>query len=132
VFTVEAKGSVPDVPVDINDAIEVKPIRNRDMPEESVRSDLDPDTIVGYSLLAEYDNSGRVLKEIYYTLHAADGTVIATYTYVLPAGKVNIDPIIFSYENMMFNISEYCKRVLAPGKVKTYFLYFEFFNMTKL
>lgn len=92
VFTVDAKGSVPDVPVDINDAIEVKPIRNQDMPEESVRSDLDPDTIVGYSLLAEYDNSGRVLKEIYYTLHAADGTVIATYTYVLPAGKVNIDP----------------------------------------
>lgn len=93
VFTVEAKGSIPDVPADVDDAIEIIPIRNGNMPEESIRSDLDEDTIVGYSLLAEYDNSGRVLKEIYYALHAADGTVIATYTYVLPAGQVNVEPI---------------------------------------
>ena len=31
--------------------------------------------------------------------------------------KKNIDPIIFSYENMMFNISEYCKRVLEKNGI---------------
>lgn len=92
VFTIEARGAIPDKPEDPNDAIIVTPIRNQSM-DESMRSDLDPETIVGYSLQAIYDNSGRLLKKIIYTLHDANGTAIRDYTYDLPAGESNVGTI---------------------------------------
>lgn len=90
VFTVEVSGSVPDIPVDKNDAVDIVPILNRDAPADKKRADLNDDTVVGYSIVAEYDNSSHTLKDIYYVIHSADGSVVKEITYTLPAGEINV------------------------------------------
>lgn len=62
-FTVETKGYRPDLPVDVNNAIEVTEIRNRDKDQ---RTDLDPSTIVGYEVKAKYNNIDLYARKIIY------------------------------------------------------------------
>lgn len=70
VITVKTNGFVPDVPSDTTSAIETNVIRNRDAGDR-YREDLDPDTIVGYRIIAGYDNSKKYAKTITYQLHDA-------------------------------------------------------------
>lgn len=71
VVTVKSNGYIPDLPPDINDAIEVNIIRNNSDPKKH-RSDLNPDTIIGYKVKAKYDNSKRYAKKINYFLYDAN------------------------------------------------------------
>lgn len=78
VITVKTNGFVPDIPSDPASAIETNVIRNRDAGDR-YREDLEPETVVGYRIIAGYDNSGRYAKTITYQLHDAHtGKVIDT------------------------------------------------------
>ena len=54
-YVITANGYIPDYPTQTEQAIDVTPIRNRDI--ESPRAELDAKTVVGYKAQAKYDNS---------------------------------------------------------------------------
>lgn len=75
-FTVETNGYVPDLPTDLNNAIDVTVLRNRDKDQ---RADLNSDTITGYTIKASYDNSQLLAKRIIYKVYNdITNTVIKT------------------------------------------------------
>lgn len=98
VITVKAKGAIPDLPDDPNNAMDVTIIRNRDAGEEHYRSDLNAETIAGYRVRANYDNSKKYAKKITYYLHdAKTGEVLETKEYEVPTdGEI-------AYENFYIN-----------------------------
>ena len=67
-ISIETIGTMPDLPADINNAIEVEVIRNRDKDQ---REDLDAETVVGYKIKAGYDNSQKYAKTITYKVYNA-------------------------------------------------------------
>lgn len=90
IITVKTNGVVPDPPDNINDAIDFEVIRNKDASSPYKRDDLDGETIIGYKIRAGYDNSKKYAKSINYQLRSADGNVIATKKYEVPAsGDIN-------------------------------------------
>lgn len=70
VFTVDTNGYMPDLPSDVDNALDVTVIRDRDA--ETPRDDLDDTTVVGYKVKAKYDNSGMYAKTITYKIYDAD------------------------------------------------------------
>lgn len=75
-FTVETNGYVPDLPSDPDNAIDVTQIRNRDKEQ---RTDLNPETITGYTIKASYDNSQLLARKITYKVYNdITNTVIKT------------------------------------------------------
>ena len=93
-FTVKTEALIPDGPQDPNKAVDFYPVRNREMPSEKRRSDLDDSTIVGYKFRASYDNSKKYALSIHYNIHAMDGTVLDTLDYTIPAsGEIEYSTI---------------------------------------
>ena len=82
IITVMSNGFVPDLPPDINDAIDVNPIRNKDA-DDKYRSDLKPETIVGYRVKGAYDNSRKYAKYLKYYIYNAD-----TGKIINPEGEI--------------------------------------------
>lgn len=74
-ITVKSKGSIPDLPPDENDAIQIKNIYNKDAGDK-YREDLDPTTIIGYSIKADFNNSSLYAKTINYKVYLEDGTLV--------------------------------------------------------
>lgn len=94
VVTIKANGYIPDLPTDINDAMEINLIRNN-ANFENYRTDLNSDTIIGYKVKARYDNSKRYAKKINYYLYDANtNKLIDTKMYNVPANG-EIDYVYF-------------------------------------
>lgn len=90
IITVKTNGVVPDTPDNVNDAIDYEVIRNKDASYPYKKDNLDAETIVGYKVRADYDNSKKYAKSINYQLRSSDGKVIATKKYEVPAsGDIN-------------------------------------------
>lgn len=93
-ITFRVNGTVPDLPENPENAIELAPIRNNDSGDK-YREDLNADTIVGYQVKAIYDNSDRYAKNIIYNIYNAEtNELVETQKYVVPANG-NIEPINF-------------------------------------
>lgn len=76
-YVITANGYIPDYPTQTEQAIDVTPIRNRDI--ESPRAELDAQTVVGYKAQAKYDNSQNYATSVVYTMiDSSTGQVIAT------------------------------------------------------
>ena len=85
VITVKTNGYIPDLPTDVNNAIEVNVIRNNSDPDR-YREELDPETIIGYRIRAGYDNSKKYAKRIeYQVIDSVTGKVIDTLSYDIPS-----------------------------------------------
>lgn len=76
VITLESNGVVPSKPKDPDNAIEVSVIRN--MNKSNPRDDLYAQTIVGYKIRANYDNSSKFLKYIKYYIYDATTNELLT------------------------------------------------------
>lgn len=68
-ITIQSNGNMPDYPTDVDHALEVNVVRNRDV--ETPREDLDESTIVGYDVTAGFDNSQKFAKQIIYKVYNA-------------------------------------------------------------
>lgn len=76
-YVITANGYMPDYPTDTEQAIDVTPIRNRDITHP--RAELDAQTIVGYKVQAKYDNSQNYATKVVYTMiDEITGEVIGT------------------------------------------------------
>ena len=76
-FTFNANGYMPDLPTDVDNAIDVITIRNRDVTPRP-REDLNAETVVGYQIKATYDNSQNYAKKIVYSAYdATTGELVA-------------------------------------------------------
>ena len=95
---VKTNGVVPDLPSDPDNVFEINVIRNKDAGER-YRADLEDNTIVGYRIKANYDNSQKYAKKITYNVHlASTGEIVNTADYtVLEDG--NIDYMEFYLED---------------------------------
>lgn len=92
VYTIETNGYMPDLPVDVNNAVMVTPIRNHS--QTNPREDLDDNTIVGYSVKAVYDNSGLYARTVIYKVYDAETNELID-TVELEVGE---DGVIPSYQ----------------------------------
>lgn len=76
-YVITANGYIPDYPAQTEQAIDVTPIRNRDLTHS--RDELEAETVVGYQVQAKYDNSQNYATSIVYTMiDSSTGEVIAT------------------------------------------------------
>lgn len=80
--SVKSNGFIPDLPPDINNALEVNVIRNKDAGDK-YRTDLKSDTVVGYKVKASYDNSRLYAKYLKYYIYDAK-----TNQVINPEGKI--------------------------------------------
>ena len=88
-YVITANGYIPDYPTQTEQAIDVTPIRNRDI--ESPRAELDAQTVVGYKAQAKYDNSQNYATSVVYTMiDSSTGQVIGTQE--LPVGEDGVIP----------------------------------------
>lgn len=106
VYTIGANPYVPAYPKDLNNSIEIVPIRNGDY-KANKRTDLLDETVVGYKIRAFYDNSRKYAKVIHYKMHDANtNEVIDTYDYdVIP----NQEPefVVFSIKDgIVYNLHD--------------------------
>lgn len=84
VYTLKTNGVIPDLPTDTNNALDVSVIRNRDqqVPDEK----LEAATIIGYNVMASYDNSDMYAKKIIYKAHdSITNAVVDTKQYDIDA-----------------------------------------------
>ena len=80
---------LPDLPEKLDDSVDIKTIRNRDMTGDKKREDLEESTIVGYEFKAKLDNSKKYAQVIHYVIHNADGEEIDRIDYeVPPSGEI--------------------------------------------
>ena len=94
IITTKALGYIPSLPDDLNDALSVTVIRNKDVSSALYRDDLDGDTVVGYRARALYDNSNKYAKSIVYNLHNSNGDIIETKEVNVPEDGT-INPVSF-------------------------------------
>ena len=88
-YVITANGYIPDYPTQTEQAIDVTPIRNRDI--ESPRAELDAQTVVGYKAQAKYDNSQNYATSVVYTMiDSSTGEVIGIQE--LPVGEDGVIP----------------------------------------
>lgn len=98
VFTFKSKGNMPDLPGNINDALFVTPIRNRD--NSSPRNDLDAATIVGYRVVADYNNVDKYARKFNYNMYdAKTNRLIATKTVNASAESTEVPTAVFDIED---------------------------------
>ena len=84
IVTAKTVGFIPSLPDNVNNAIDVSVIRNKDAGSRH-RDDLDEETIVGYKIKGLYDNSSRYAKAINYKVYSEKtGQVIASVRYDVP------------------------------------------------
>lgn len=69
VYVVETNGFRPDLPTDIENALDVVEIRNRDKDQ---REELDASMVVGYRVTAKYNNSDLYARKIIYKAYDAN------------------------------------------------------------
>ena len=79
VITVKATGTAPDIPSDESQSMEINIIRNSSAGDKH-NPNLDGDTIVGYRIKANYDNSKKYAKKFIYHVHdAVTNEIISKY-----------------------------------------------------
>ena len=84
IVTAKTVGFIPSLPDNVNDAMDVTVIRNKDAGSKH-RDDLDEETIVGYKVKGLYDNSSKYAKFINYKVYdEKTGQVVATSRYTVP------------------------------------------------
>ena len=76
IISLQANGVVPNLPQNVDDCIDVNAIRNSNI--SNGRDDLNAETIVGYKMRANYDNSSRLLKYIKYYVYDAETNELLT------------------------------------------------------
>ena len=94
-YVITANGYIPDYPTQTEQAIDVTPIRNRDVTHP--RDELNSETIVGYKAQAKYDNSQNYATKVVYTMiDSTTGEVIGTQELdvgedgVIPSATFNV------------------------------------------
>lgn len=81
-YVIHSSGFLPDLPQDLENALEVRAIRNRDKDQ---REDLEPATITGYEVTAGYNNSQKFAKTITYNAYdAVTKEIVKTVTLNIP------------------------------------------------
>lgn len=90
IITVKSNGFIPDLPPNINDALEVSPIRNKDAGDK-YRADLKADTIIGYKVKGTYDNSRLYAKYLkYYIYNDKTGVLINPNGTIVPVDSTGV------------------------------------------
>lgn len=85
VVVVKAVEFAPSLPTDVERAVDVKVIRNKDAGEK-YRDDLKPETVVGYRIRAKYDNSSKFANFIdYKIINAKTGAKVDEINYEVPS-----------------------------------------------
>ncbi len=97
VYTIETNGYMPDLPGDVNDALQVNVIRNRD--SSSIREELDASTIVGYTVKASYDNSDYYAKKIIYKAYNAISKALISTKEVSMDKTLEIPSVTFDVKD---------------------------------
>lgn len=88
-YTFELKNA-PDSPHDFDDAVEIYPIYNWQLPTDKKRKDLLDNTIVGYRFRANYPNTSRyAIKVHYYIKDLNDRTMSEITDNFLPTGDLD-------------------------------------------
>ncbi len=86
-ISVKSNGFIPDIPHDIDDAIDCEYIRNKDAGDRYDET-LDANTIVGIRAKATYDNAKRYAKTINYHVYDADtGEKLESYDKEYTVGE---------------------------------------------
>lgn len=123
-ITVKSNGFVPNLPPNLNNAIEVNVIRNRDAGDK-YRADLLSDTIVGYRIKGSYDNSRNYAKYLkYYVFNASTNTILD------PAGtivNVNEDGVINYVEYYLGDGTDYSINDVDLRRGNEYYFTYEAF-----
>lgn len=88
-FTITTNGTIPDLPSDVNNALNVTAIRNRD--SENYRDELNGSTIVGYNVRALYNNTDLYAKTIIYKAYNAE-TMELVKTIEVEVGEDGVVP----------------------------------------
>lgn len=98
VITIKTNGYIPDLPEDINDAVEIIPIRNKDGGAKYDAS-LQSGTIIGYKVKPIYDNSKKYAKYIDYSIYNADNdNLIMKKRYTVPeSGLIDYEYFYIGY-----------------------------------
>ncbi len=91
-YTVKSNGYIPDIPDDVDNAVSVSVIRNRD-DIDRYRAELKPETIIGYRVTANYNNAKQYAKYIkYYVYNADTGKLIDSETQRLDVDGTGVIP----------------------------------------
>lgn len=96
-FVVKTNGYMPDLPDDVNNAVNVKPIRN--YMSETPSTELQDSTVVGYKVKATYDNSGGYARKIIYRAIKATTNEQVDIIELEVGEDGNIPEAIFNVEN---------------------------------
>ena len=127
VITVKTNGTIPDLPQDINSALVVNRILNKNAGTR-YNAALDPNTIVGYEVQADYNNAKKYAQYLKYYVHdAVTGEIIesATQVYNVDASG-EIGKVYFYLDNGTdFNIKD---TELVRGN-RYYFTYEAYLDM---
>ena len=84
IITAKTVGFIPSLPDNIDNAMDVVAIRNKDAAEKH-RDDLGEETIVGYKFKGYYDNSSKYARYINYKIYnALTGQLVDTIRYTVP------------------------------------------------
>lgn len=116
VYIVKTNGYIPDLPPDVENAIEVNMIRNS-VAGEHYQNDLGPTTVVGYKIRANYDNSNKYVKQIIYSIYNAEthrlvdtittdigpeGNIDYTYVYLDKGTHFDVEDLDFRRGNKYY------------------------------
>ena len=105
VYTFETNGYMPDYPADVNNALDVSVIRNRD--SGNPREDLEASTIVGYKVTADYNNTDKTARKIIYKMYNANSNElvktieidVSKDSYEIPSAIFEINDGVKEEEN---------------------------------
>ena len=120
IYTFETNGYMPDLPGDINDALLVTVIRNRDV--QNPRSDLEASTIVGYQVRADFINTNNVAREYIYKAYDANTNQL------VKTKRVSVDKYTYDVPSVIFDVNDGVYEESNDGKElrrgnKYYFTY---------
>lgn len=128
-ITVKTNGVIPDLPINPENAISVTRILNKNAGSK-YREDLSPNTVVGYEVQADYNNSKKYAKYLKYYVHdAVTDEIIESATKVYNIDTTGeIEKVYFYLEDgTNFNVKD---DNLARGN-RYYFTYEAYLDMNE-
>lgn len=121
-YTVKSNGYIPDIPDDVDNALSVSVIRNRD-DINRYREELKPETVIGYRVTASYNNAKQYAKYIkYYVYNADTGELIDSETQRL---DVDANGVIPSHNFYLEDGTDYNQKDTVMRRGNRYYFTYE-------
>lgn len=98
IYTFETNGYMPDLPENIDDALLISVVRNKD--SSSPRSDLDAGTIFAYRVTADFNNVNRVARKYIYKAYDA------TTNKLIETKEIDVDKNTYEVPSATFALSD--------------------------